>query len=152
MSTPENREQWQQMADSLSINGQAFIDGEYCAAASSDTFDCISPVDGKVLVKVASCNEADANIAVANAREVFDRGDWSQMPPVKRKQVMIRFAELLEANMDELALLETLDMGKPIRYSRTVDVAGRRERSAGQGKLSIRFMTRLHPRLIMRLA
>ncbi|GIU41277.1 aldehyde dehydrogenase [Shewanella colwelliana] len=124
MSTPENREQWQQMADSLSINGQAFIDGEYCAAASSDTFDCISPVDGKVLVKVASCNEADANIAVANAREVFDRGDWSQMPPVKRKQVMIRFAELLEANMDELALLETLDMGKPIRYSRTVDVAG----------------------------
>ncbi|GIU17878.1 gamma-glutamyl-gamma-aminobutyraldehyde dehydrogenase [Shewanella colwelliana] len=124
MSTPENREQWQQMADSLSINGQAFIDGEYCAAVSSDTFDCISPVDGKVLVKVASCDEADANIAVSNAREVFDRGDWSQMPPVKRKQVMIRFAELLEANMDELALLETLDMGKPIRYSRTVDVAG----------------------------
>lgn len=124
MSTPENREQWQQMADSLSINGQAFIDGEYCAAVSSDTFDCISPVDGKVLVKVASCDEADANIAVSNAREVFERGDWSQMPPVKRKQVMIRFAELLEANMDELALLETIDMGKPIRYSRTVDVAG----------------------------
>ncbi|QYK02224.1 aldehyde dehydrogenase [Shewanella psychrotolerans] len=124
MSTPQSREQWQQMADSLSINGQAFINGEYCAAVSGETFDCVSPIDGKVLAKVASCDLADANIAVVNAREVFERGDWSQMAPVKRKQVMIRFAELLEQNQDELALLETLDMGKPIRYSGSVDVAG----------------------------
>ncbi|QYJ85372.1 aldehyde dehydrogenase [Shewanella mesophila] len=124
MSIPQSREQWQQMADSLSINGQAFINGEYCAAVSGETFDCVSPIDGKVLTKVSSCDLADANIAVAKAREVFERGDWSQMAPVKRKQVMIRFAELLEQNQDELALLETLDMGKPIRYSGSVDVAG----------------------------
>jgi gamma-glutamyl-gamma-aminobutyraldehyde dehydrogenase len=124
MSTPQNREQWQKMADSLSINGQAFINGEYCTSVSGDTFDCISPIDGKVLTQVASCDLADANIAVANGREVFERGDWSQMAPVKRKQVMIRFAELLERDKDELALLETLDMGKPIRYSASVDVIG----------------------------
>ncbi|QYJ83368.1 aldehyde dehydrogenase [Shewanella rhizosphaerae] len=124
MSTPQNREQWQEMADNLVIQGQAFINGEYCAADSNDTFDCISPIDGRVLTQVASCDLVDANRAVANAREVFERGDWSQLPPVKRKQVMIRFADLLEANRDELALLETLDMGKPIRYSGAVDVAG----------------------------
>lgn len=104
MSTPQNREQWQEMADSLVIQGQAFINGEYCAADSNDTFDCISPIDGRVLTQVASCDLLDANRAVANAREVFERGDWSQLPPVKRKQVMIRFADLLEANRDELAL------------------------------------------------
>lgn len=124
MSTPQSREQWQQMADSLSINGQAFINGEYCAAVSGETFDCISPIDGKVLAQVASCDLADADIAVASSRAVFERGDWSQMAPVKRKQIMIRFASLLEQHQDELALLETLDMGKPIRYSTCVDVAG----------------------------
>ncbi|MCE9677899.1 aldehyde dehydrogenase [Shewanella sp. AS1] len=124
MSTPQSREQWQQMADGLAINGQAFINGEYCAAQSGETFDCISPIDGRLLAQVASCDLADANLAVANARAVFEAGDWSKMAPVKRKQVMIRFADLLEAHKDELALLETLDMGKPIGDALSVDLAG----------------------------
>ena len=124
MSTPENRSQWQALADSIAINGSAFIAGEYVESQSNATFDCISPIDGKVLAKVASCDEADANIAVSNARATFESGVWANLPPVKRKQIMIRFAELLEEHVDELALLETLDMGKPIQYSRAVDVAG----------------------------
>ncbi|GIU22372.1 aldehyde dehydrogenase [Shewanella schlegeliana] len=124
MSTPKSRIQWQALADSMSINGSAFIAGEYLDAQSKQTFDCISPIDGKVLAKVASCDEADANIAVQNARETFESGVWANLAPVKRKQVMIRFAELLEQNADELALLETLDMGKPIQYAKAVDVAG----------------------------
>ena len=124
MSTPENRSQWQALADSIAINGSAFIAGEYVESQSNATFDCISPIDGKVLAKVASCDEADANIAVSNARATFESGVWANLPPVKRKQVMIRFADLLEEHVDELALLETLDMGKPIQYSRAVDVAG----------------------------
>ncbi|MCL1058603.1 aldehyde dehydrogenase [Shewanella gelidimarina] len=124
MSTPENRSQWQALADTMSINGAAFIAGDYVESQSKETFDCISPIDGKVLAKVASCDEADANIAVINARETFESGVWSHLAPVKRKQIMIRFADLLDENVDELALLETLDMGKPIQYSRAVDVAG----------------------------
>ena len=124
MSTPENRSQWQALADSIAINGSAFIAGEYVESQSNATFDCISPIDGKVLAKVASCDEADANIAVSNARATFESGVWANLPPVKRKQIMIRFADLLEEHVDELALLETLDMGKPIQYSRAVDVAG----------------------------
>ena len=124
MKTPQSRNDWEAMAASLTIKGQAFVNGAYQDAMSKETFDCISPVDGRFLAKVASCDLADANAAVENARETFDSGVWSLLPPVKRKAVMIKFADLLEANADELALLETLDMGKPIQYSKAVDVAG----------------------------
>ncbi|MFG0455094.1 aldehyde dehydrogenase [Shewanella mangrovisoli] len=124
MSTPKKRSDWESLAASLAIKGKAYINGEYRDAAAGSTFDCVSPIDGRVLAKVASCDLMDANIAVANAREVFESGVWSKTAPVKRKQVMIRFAELLEENANELALLETLDMGKPIRFSKAVDIAG----------------------------
>ncbi|MGL4837316.1 MAG: aldehyde dehydrogenase [Shewanella sp.] len=124
MSTPKTRSEWESLAANLTINGQAFIDGEYRAALSAETFACVSPIDGRVLTQVASCDLPDANLAVANGRRAFDSGVWSQQSPVKRKQVMIRFAELLEEHSDELALLETLDMGKPIRFAKSVDVAG----------------------------
>lgn len=122
MSSMKTRQDWENEAQNLSICGQAFINGQYQDAASKNTFDCISPIDGRHLAKVASCDINDANLAVSNAKAVFEAGTWSQLAPVKRKQVMIRFAQLMEDNADELALLETLDMGKPIRYSKPVDV------------------------------
>jgi 4-guanidinobutyraldehyde dehydrogenase/NAD-dependent aldehyde dehydrogenase len=115
---------WQQRARDLRIEGRAFIQGEYCAAAQGGQFDCISPVDGRVLAQVASCDQADAERAVASARAAFEAGSWARLAPAKRKAVMIRFADLLEANREELALLETLDMGKPIGDSLAVDIPG----------------------------
>ena len=115
---------WQQRARDLRIEGRAFIQGEYCAAAQGGQFDCISPVDGRVLAQVASCDLADAERAVASARAAFEAGSWAKLAPAKRKAVLIRCADLLEANREELALLETLDMGKPIGDSLTVDIPG----------------------------
>ncbi len=115
---------WQQRARDLRIEGRAFIQGEYTAAADGAQFDCISPIDGRLLAQVASCDQADAERAVTSARAAFDAGVWAQLAPAKRKAVMIRFAELLEAHAEELALLETLDMGKPIGDSLTVDIPG----------------------------
>ncbi|MEW6177890.1 MAG: aldehyde dehydrogenase [Pseudomonadota bacterium] len=115
---------WQQRARDLRIEGRAFIQGEYCAAAQGGQFDCISPVDGRVLAQVASCDLADAERAVASARAAFEAGSWAKLAPAKRKAVLIRFADQLEANREELALLETLDMGKPIGDSLTVDIPG----------------------------
>ena len=115
---------WQQRARDLRIEGRAFIQGEYCAAAQGGQFDSISPVDGRVLAQVASCDLADAERAVASARAAFEAGSWAKLAPAKRKAVLIRFADLLEANREELALLETLDMGKPIGDSLTVDIPG----------------------------
>src|SRR5690606_31526811 len=70
------------------------------------------------------CDLADANRAVANARATFESGAWSRLAPAKRKSVLIRFAGLLRQHVEELALLETLDMGKPIGDSSTIDIPG----------------------------
>ena len=115
---------WQQRARDLRIEGRAFVQGQYTAAADEATFDCISPIDGRVLVQVASCDAADAEQAVQSARAAFESGTWSRLAPAKRKAVMVRFADLLEAHKEELALLETLDMGKPISDSLAVDIPG----------------------------
>jgi len=113
---------WHARATALNINGQAFIDGRYLPAASGETFDCVSPIDGRVLASVASTDTADVDCAVGAARRAFDSGVWSRMPPRERKRVLLRFAELILANREELALLETLDMGKPIADSLAVDI------------------------------
>ncbi|CAM5285958.1 Aldehyde dehydrogenase PuuC OS=Stutzerimonas stutzeri OX=316 GN=CXK95_07195 PE=3 SV=1 [Stutzerimonas stutzeri] len=115
---------WQQRARDLRIEGRAFIQGEYTAAADGAQFDCISPIDGRLLAQVASCDQADAERAVTSARAAFDAGVWARLAPAKRKAIMIRFADLLEAHAEELALLETLDMGKPIGDSLAVDIPG----------------------------
>ncbi len=124
MSASISRQDWEQRAAALQIQGQAFVAGQYQNAASGETFDCISPVDGRVLAQIASCDQADAEQAVAAARAVFDSGVWSRSAPAKRKKVMQRFANLIEQHAEELALLETLDMGKPISDSLAVDIPG----------------------------
>jgi 4-guanidinobutyraldehyde dehydrogenase/NAD-dependent aldehyde dehydrogenase len=115
---------WQAAAKALTIESRAFINGEYVDAVSGATFDCVSPIDQKTLASVAACDAADANNAVVAARAAFEAGAWSELPPAVRKKVLLKFAALIEANGDELALLETLDMGKPIADSRTVDING----------------------------
>ncbi|MFI8578783.1 aldehyde dehydrogenase [Ectopseudomonas khazarica] len=121
--TSLTRADWEQRAQNLTIETRAFVQGEYRDAESGATFECISPVDGRLLGLVASCDQADAEVAVKNARATFDSGVWSRLAPAKRKKVMIRFAELIEAHGEELALLETLDMGKPISDSLNIDVS-----------------------------
>jgi 4-guanidinobutyraldehyde dehydrogenase/NAD-dependent aldehyde dehydrogenase len=113
---------WHARARSLAIESKAFIDGRHVAAASGETFDCVSPIDGRVLARVASCDVADADLAVVAARRAFDAGTWRRQPPRERKRVLLRFAELVLEHRDELALLETLDMGKPISDSLAVDI------------------------------
>jgi len=106
----------------LALNGRAFIDGRFVDAVSGETFGNISPRDGKVIGQVAACDAADVDIAVKAARRAFEAGIWRDQSPKARKKVLQRFADLFEKNMDELAILETLDMGKPIHESRTIDV------------------------------
>ncbi|MGF6770419.1 gamma-glutamyl-gamma-aminobutyraldehyde dehydrogenase [Paraburkholderia sp. GAS199] len=115
---------WQDKAATLSIEGRAFIDGEYRAAAGGRTFDCLSPIDGRLLAKVADSSAQDVDAAVASARQAFDSGVWSDLNPRQRKAVLLRWAASIREHKDELALLETLDAGKPIGDTTTVDVPG----------------------------
>ncbi|MFT2793644.1 aldehyde dehydrogenase [Serratia sp. T13T92] len=118
------RTEWEVRAASIDIEGRAFVNGEYVSATSNATFECISPIDGSVLALVASCDSADADLAVASARSAFESGAWSRQAPAERKATMLRFSELLRTHSEELALLETLDMGKPISDSLSVDLPG----------------------------
>lgn len=106
------------------FDGRALIGGQRVAAQDGQTFDDRSPVDGRLIAQVARCGAADIDAAVAAARAAFESRRWAGQPPAQRKRVLIKLAELLLAHRDELALTECLDMGKPLRFARSVDVAG----------------------------
>ncbi len=114
--------QWRERAAALKPRSQLFIDGQFVPAANGATFDNINPATGRSIGAVAAGEQLDIERAVASGRAAFHRGVWSQQPPKVRKKVLLKLAELMLANREELALLETLDMGKPISDSLSVDI------------------------------
>lgn len=115
---------WQEKAKNIAIETRLFINGEYSAAADNSVFATIDPAAQQTLAEVARGKKADVDRSVQAARSAFERGDWSQASPAQRKAVLNKFADLMEAHCEELALLETLDTGKPIRHSLRDDIPG----------------------------
>jgi acyl-CoA reductase-like NAD-dependent aldehyde dehydrogenase len=113
---------WHGRAGALRPAGQALIDGRSVASRSGKTFADLSPIDGRHLAEVAAGEASDIDAAVQAARRAFEQRVWADRPPAERKRVLLRFAERVEAATEELALLETLDVGKPIHDSLSVDV------------------------------
>src|ERR1700735_4138576 len=103
------------------LRTRAFINGEFLDSADGATFDSLAPATGQVIATVAACAEADVDRGAGAARASFDRGPCSHRPPSERKTVLLRFAELIEAHLDELAATESIDAGKPISDCRTFD-------------------------------
>ena len=118
MSTTEI---WQERAQKVKPNGNIFIDGKSMPAESGETFEDFSPALNRNIADIASGSVADIDKAVASAKRSFESGVWSEMNPRDKKAIMLKWAELLNENRDELALLETLDVGKPISDSLAVD-------------------------------
>jgi len=114
---------WADRASHLRIDGRAFVNGVRVDAMDGASFACASPIDGRVLASVARCQAADVDAAVSAARVAFNDGRWSRRAPAARKKILQKFADGILAARDELALLETLDMGKPIQHSQWVDVS-----------------------------
>jgi gamma-glutamyl-gamma-aminobutyraldehyde dehydrogenase/4-guanidinobutyraldehyde dehydrogenase/NAD-dependent aldehyde dehydrogenase len=115
---------WLAAAAALVPETRLFIDGRFVDATSGETFETISPRDGSVFARVSAANAHDVDLAVRAARTAFDDGRWRELPPKERKRIMLRWAELVRANAEELALLDTLEMGKPISESLRVDAGG----------------------------
>ena len=113
---------WLERAALVAPRNELFIDGRFVAAASGQTFDDITGRDGSLITRVAEGGSEDVDRAVVAARRSFDDGRWARQSPANRKRVLLRLAELMRANLDELALLESLDVGKPIRDTLSVDV------------------------------
>lgn len=101
---------------------QCFVDGKWLPSCSGKTFDTIHPATEEVIAQVAEGDKEDVDLAVDAARAAFDSGEWSKMDARDRGRLMYKLADLLEAEADELAALETLDNGKPIRDSRAADI------------------------------
>src|ERR1035441_966006 len=117
-----DRQTWHARARAVHPGGLALINGALVPSRAGQSFDCISPIDGRKLASVPACDREDVDLAVAAARASFERRDWADQAPSARKRVLLRFAECVETATEELALLETLDVGKPIRDSLIVDV------------------------------
>ena len=124
MTATHTREEWSATAAALEPSTGAFIDGELVDAASGETFERINPATGEVIARVAAGDAEDVDRAVRAARRAFDAGDWSMADPAERKRVLLRLAELIREHAEELALLDSLDMGKPVEDALGVDVPG----------------------------
>ena len=122
MSVEAPLEDWRGQVPVIGHANQCFIDGRYVDAADGRTFDCISPIDGRHLTAVARGGVEDIDRAVRAARRAFESGAWSRAAPRLRKRVLRRWAQLIRERTSELALIETLDMGKPIGDSSAIDV------------------------------
>lgn len=113
---------WHEKAEALRLEGRLFIDGDYVPARSGATFASVNPANGQTLAEVARGDAADIDLAVSSGLSAFKAGIWSRIAPRQRMAVLYRFADLIEAHMEEFALIDTLDMGKPISDMLTIDV------------------------------
>ncbi|MDD5728302.1 MAG: aldehyde dehydrogenase family protein [Victivallales bacterium] len=111
-----------EFAQELNQPGQAFINGNYRNASGDKMFVRESPVDGKTQIHMAACSEDDIDAAVAAARLAVADGRWSDLPPEERKRILLDFAGLIECHARELALLDTLSMGKAFSKCRRNDI------------------------------
>ena len=122
MSDLLTRDEYGAIAESLDLPRTAFIDGGFRAAQSGATFATVNPATGDTLAEIAACGADDVDFAVAKAREAFEDGRWSRLHPSERKQALLRLAKLIERNRHELAVMESVDSGKPIRDCVTIDL------------------------------
>ncbi len=118
------RADWTAKAEAMRTGAETrlFIGGDFVEAAGGGRFDNISPVDGRLINRCAAGTGDDVDRAVRIARASFRSGEWSRLAPRRRMEVLFRWAELIEANAGELALMDTLDMGKPIADMLRVDM------------------------------
>ena len=106
----------------LTFRTRAFIDGAFVDAASGRTYRVENPANGRTLAEVAECDAEDVDRAVAAAKRAAESGVWSGMAPGDRKRLLVRFADLIDEHVGELALIESLDVGKPISDTRALDI------------------------------
>ncbi|HHQ5724616.1 TPA: aldehyde dehydrogenase [Klebsiella variicola subsp. variicola] len=110
------------LAHELQLPDNAFINGRYLPARSGKTLTTRNPATGEVIANIAACDASDVNAAVSAARTAFEAGSWSKLAPVERKKVLLKLAALMEQQIASLAVLESLDSGKPVSECLAVDV------------------------------
>ncbi|MFM9272332.1 aldehyde dehydrogenase family protein [Pseudarthrobacter sp. NKDBFgelt] len=118
----KTREQWENMAQSTTLPAALWSGGAWSDSLTGQREDVISPRDGRVITSLPAANGQDINEAVTAARAVFDKGVWSRASARQRGNVLLRWADLIHQHRDELALLISLEMGKPINDALQVEL------------------------------
>ena len=98
----------------INFPSKIFIDGIYKESTSGKFFNNVSPIDGKLINTISFAQKEDVDIAVKVSRKIFEKGSWSKSDQSFRKKILLNFADLLEKHQLELALLDTIDVGKTI--------------------------------------
>ena len=109
-------------AATLTFPAAGIVDGKRVAAASGTVYDNLSPRDGSLLNRIPDCGAAEINAAVVAARNAFEDGRWRKLPPRDKKARLFALADLMSREREELALMESLDSGKPISDALSVDI------------------------------
>jgi gamma-glutamyl-gamma-aminobutyraldehyde dehydrogenase len=122
MSSPATHAEWAAYAASLKIETGLFIEGQFVAARAGESFDCVSPSTGEVIAVMAKGQAADIDAAVASCLAAWQDGRWHKQAPRTRLGVMLKWADLVEAHSNELAALESMDMGKPVSDMFNIDL------------------------------
>jgi gamma-glutamyl-gamma-aminobutyraldehyde dehydrogenase len=122
MSLLLTREEYESISGSIELPSGAFIDGRARSAASGESFETSNPANGQVLNRIALCGKADVDLAVEKAREAFEDGRWAKLHPAERKKTMIKWCKLIRRHQHELAVLESVESGKPIQEVANLDL------------------------------
>ncbi|EFI65216.1 aldehyde dehydrogenase [Bacillus anthracis] len=111
------------LADKLKVkDAKLFIDGQYVDSVCGETFDTFNPATNRKLASIAKANEEDTKRAIDVAERTFKSGIWSKMPVEERSNILCKMSDLIMERVDELAYIETLDVGKPIKESKGFDI------------------------------
>ena len=127
------------LAKQIDLPDACHIEGSY-HTCSGPALPVHNPASGELLCTISMANDKDVDFAVSKAREVFDNGDWSKAHPATRKQVLIKLAKLMQRNHHELAVIESLDSGKPISDCAQIDIPESINTFYGTLRLLIRSM------------
>ena len=122
MTDLQSREDYQAIADEMVFPSNAHINGKFTSAKSGETFETVNPATGQLLAKITSCGREDVDYAVKKAGQAFDSGVWSKRHPSERKEVLIKLVKLMKRHRYELAVMESLESGKPIRDCALIDI------------------------------
>jgi 4-(gamma-glutamylamino)butanal dehydrogenase len=117
MNADSEPKPWKSAAEKIRWNIEPFINGKYRPSASKERIDNINPSTETVLCQIPSGSAEDIDAAVSAARQAFEDGRWSQLPATKRADILIRLAHLIVKHKADIAILDTLEMGKPITAS-----------------------------------
>ena len=121
MSELLTHEEYKSLGASLDFPQSPFIDGKY-RVGSGEPITTYNPSTGKEITNITTASDGDIDLAVAKAREAFDQGRWCRLHPSERKDILIKLCKLLTRNQKELAVMESLESGKPIRDCVQIDL------------------------------